>query len=282
MQPCLFLLLLICCAGPTATAQTIRVENLIKVPGSNRSFPADDWFTFQRAEVPQNTRNTTTKASDRSNVRIHNDGNRTLVITRLTSSNEDNFVVRGATIPSGGLRVEPGRSIDAEIIFKTTGDYKRLVTDQLVVASNATNRLATVTLRGALQKYVEGGNELNTQQIFQSFGFETRLGTRNSYLVLRPSSLYPTEEDVNAGLEGDLALSRYFVQADPSKPVQVIQLSALHGPGDATTTLQDPSGKDVGLRFRHGDLYHNTLLPRATNTSNAVAGGSVARINGPF
>ena len=261
-----------------------RIENLTKVPGSQRSFPATDYFTFHRNNNPINSIGQTALAHDQNRVRIFNDGSEPLVINDLTTTNTANFTVSGLDIPQGGLSVAPGEFVEATITFVTSGGAgKRLVTESLVLISNADNALES-TLRGAYMTRPEGNNEVTAQQVFNAFGFTTEMGRNASgNIVTRPSSDYPSEERVNSGQEGDMILSDLFVQADPNQPLRMIQLSALHGPGGAPTELRATNGQVIaGMKYNHNDLYHQSLLPTAPNSTTVQAGRSVARVDGPF
>ncbi|WP_157976091.1 PKD domain-containing protein [Lewinella sp. IMCC34191] len=259
---------------------------MTKVPGSNRGFPAEDFFTFHRILNPINSKGVRLLTTESNKMRIHNDGTGKLVITKLTTTNTDNFRISGVSIPSGGLSVDPGKYITVTVTFVTDdGRAKRLVTDKLVMSSNADNAGSIdVTFRGAYMTKPEGGNEIDAQQIFQSFGFQTEMG-KDQYgnYIVRPSSDYPTEKDVNAGVHGDLILSRWFTQADPKKPIRAFQLAALHGPGQVKTEfLGDKNVLQGDMRFIHGSAYHQSLLSRATNTTTDLAGDYASRAENRF
>ncbi len=284
----LVLLLLAFSAVASLNAQAVvRIENLTKVPGSDRGFPAEDFFTLQRTLDPVNSINQVTLHTEQSGMRIHNDGRSPLVITRLTTTDTTDFTITGVSVPEAGLTVAPGGSVDVQVNFVTDdGEAKRVVTGSLVLESNASNPAgAAATFRGAYHTKTEGNNEVSAQQVFESFGFTTMFGRdENGQLVTRPSSDYPSAQDVDAGREGDMILSRFFVQADPTRPIQMIQMSALHAPSGAPTELRDTfSGRVVGeMLYNHGELYHQTLLPRESNTSTQVAGDFTDRIEQPF
>ncbi|PPK88535.1 putative Ig domain-containing protein [Neolewinella xylanilytica] len=263
-----------------------RIENMTKVPGTQRGFPAEDFFTFHRNNDPINSIGQVTLMHDQNVVRIHNDGTNPLVISDITSTNPANFTVTGLTIPAGGLSVAPGGFVDATVTFVTTGGSgKRLVTESLVLVSNADNASDTrATFRGAYMIRPEGGNEITAQQVFDAFGFSTELGRdANNNIIVRPSSDFPTAEQVDSGAEGDMILSGFFVQADPSKPMQMMQLSALHGPSSVGISLRNANYEIVSaLRYEHGDLYHQTLLPKRSNTSTEIAGDRANVVSEPF
>ncbi len=221
------LLLFFTCSGvlhaapnlPEAAAALIRIENLTKVPGSNRGFPAEDFFTFHRSDRERNSNNQLVKYQDRSKMRIHNDGDATLVITQLTTTNTKKFTITGVSIPSGGLKVAPGGFVDATINFVATGlNAKTLHTETLVLQSNAGNAgSAKATFRGAFMTSLEGGAEINVQQVFETFGFGTRMGLKSDGTIqTRPSSDYPTDKEVNSGSQGDLIVSQVLRSGGPS------------------------------------------------------------------
>ena len=273
---------------PTAalTGARIRIENMTKVPGTTRGFPAEDYFTFHRVKNSINSIGQQAKFHDKNVVRIHNSGTANLVIQQLTTSDTRDFVVSGVTIPTGGLIVKPGAYIDATVSFITDGGPDRqLITETLAITSNADNNATTnVVLRGAFMYLMEGNGEITIQQVINAFGFTTSLGRdATGQIIDRPGSEFPTDEAVNSGKEGDLVLSRYFVQADPSKPVRMLQMSALHGLGGAPTELRDASRRVVaGMLYNHGDLYYQSLLPKLTNTTDVIAGDAAPTIDVPF
>ena len=264
----------------------VRIENMTKVPGTNRGFPAEDFFTFHRNNDPTNSAGQATLMHDRNVVRIHNDGTSPLVLSQITSTDPADFRVDGPAIPTGGLSVAPGAYVDATVTFVTSGGSgKRLITESLVLVSNADNGSeATATFRGAYMTKPEGGNEITAQQVFDAFGFSTEMGRdANNNIIVRPSSDYPSDEQVDSGAEGDMILSHYFEQADPNQPLQMIQLSALHGPSGVGISLRNADDEIVStMRYGHGDLYHQTLLPKANNTTDVIAGDRADLVTDPF
>ncbi|WP_168797498.1 PKD domain-containing protein [Neolewinella litorea] len=271
--------------GP-ASGALVRIENLTKTPFNNRSFPSDEFFTFHRMDHSFSYHGNALKTHEKNNFRIHNDGTAPLVITNLTTTSTKDFTVTGITIPPGGLTINPGGFVDATLTFVSTGlPGPMLVTDKLVLESNADNNLTThITLRGAFMRLPEGGNEITTQQTLDALGFITEMGRdANGRVIDRPGSDYPTDEDVNAGKLGDMILSRFWLQDDPNEPIRLYQLAALHGPGYAPTEIRNANRSPIdGFVFRHGEAYHQALLPRLTDTSPMIAGRDIARITVPF
>ena len=270
-----------------ASGATARIENLTKIPGTSRGFPAEDYFTYQRSDRRVNSNGQTLKFTENSKMRIHNDGTNTLVITKLTTSNTSNFTITGFSIPSGGLQVAARSYVDVQVNFVATGRTARsLHSATLVMSSNADNASSvSATFQGAFMAYVEGGNEINVQQVFDVFGFKTSMGVdNNGNLQLHPSSNYPSASSINSGKEGDLILSGMFTQADPNKPVHMIQMAAFHGPGGAPTEFRDAASNRIvsDMKYNHGELYHQTLLPKLTNTTTTQAGDYTGKTSEPF
>ena len=267
-----------------STGAVIRLENMTTLLYSDRGLPADTFYTFNKIERPINFQQDTTITRLENTMRIHNDGSTPLIIRRLTTTNERNFIVTGLTVPEEGLRIAPGSYVDAVLRFVTTGPpYRRLITERVILESNADNGAeAKAILRGAWMQTPEGSAEITTQQLFEAFGFGTEMGrSANGEYIIRPSSDIPTAEAVDAGKEGDLILSDYFVQADPSKEVVGLQLAALHSRGANTTTFRDPDNK-ILLQFDHGTDWFQALLPWLKNDISFVAGARKPTIPAPF
>ncbi|WP_198664875.1 T9SS type A sorting domain-containing protein [Lewinella sp. IMCC34191] len=273
-------------AAAPAKGPIVRIENMNKIPGTDRGFPADDYFTFNKIDRNTNSRGIKLKATDTHQMRIHNDGDQTLVITKLTSSYPDDFAVTGVKIPKGGLKIAPGKYVTATVKFVTDrGRGKRVITQELEMKSNAANaKQVKVTFSGIYMTRPEGAWEVDAQQIFDAYGFSTMMGKDGKgEVITRPSSDFPTAARVNAGKEGDLIIADYFEQADPNKPVHMLQLAAFHGPGGARTQLLALGNKVVAdMDYDHGGHWHQSVFPRESNTSDKIAGASARRIQDPF
>ena len=286
----LFLLLLLPVSGLLAAddvaGPVVRIENMTKLPGTDRGFPADDYFTFNRINRDVNTRGVKLKGTTSQQMRIHNDGDRTLVITKLTTSYPDDFRIRGVNVPRSGLKIEPGKYVTATVEFVTDeGRGKRHLTQELVMKSNAVNaKDVQVTFSGLYMTRPESFWEVDAQQIFKAFGFQTAMGKdKSGKTIVRPSSDYPTASQVNSGKEGDLVVSQWFEQADPNQPVQMLQLAAMHGPGGARTQLLGTGNRVLGgIEYAHGGHWHQSVFPRISNTSDQLAHASARRIGEPF
>jgi hypothetical protein len=264
----------------------LRVENMTKLPGSDRSFPAADYFTFHRVGSVVNRQGQVLLVKDTNIVRLHNDGTEPLILTEVTTSDTEDFTVTGISIPSGGLTVPPNGYVEGVIRFVTsTGTNARLVKRDLVVQSNADNySAAPAVLHGAYMVREEGGNELDILQVWEAHGFTTQLGLKsNGQPETRPGSNRPTDEQVDNGSQGDMILPAFFEQADTTKPVQLIQLAAFHGPGDARMELVKADSTTAGdVYYNHHAMAYQTFLPRIFGGGLEMAGAWSPRIRDSF
>ncbi len=266
-----------------SSGAVLRIENMRKLRASDQSVPYDDWFSFNRLNNPVNAFGVLSESRDENPLRIHNEGTQPLVINQLTTTNEANFVVTDVTIPADGVVIQPGAYLDATIRFVTSsGPGKRLVTEQLVVVSNADNAVSeTATLRGAYMLSPEGSNEVTLPQIFDLFGYQTQMGKDiNGNYITRPGSAIPTLERIESGIDGDLMYSPFFVQADPNVPVTVFQLAAFHSSGPVGSSLRNAAGEIVNnMSLRHDQTNFQTILPRSGTN---IAGSATPTISEPF
>ena len=266
----------------------LRIENRTKLPGTNISFPADDLISFHRTKQPKLQNGEPVRANNSNTLRLHNVGTSTLVITALEVNQPTRFTLSGFDLSSGPLTIPPGNYTDIEATFvavEPSGVEKLVFYDSLTVISNADNAGEVLTqFRAGYMEYVEGGNELSTQNIYETLGFGTEMGRdENRKFIVRPSSDRPSDERVNAGNEGDLVLPGYFEQANPSEPVRMIHLGAFHGFSGSRIQLRNRFDRIVSdFSYNHGTYYYQTILPRATNSSSLIAGDVAPSISEPF
>ncbi len=270
--------------APLANAR-LRVENLMKVRNTNISFPSDSYVAFNHIQNPRNLAGRIADPRNEAQIRLHNEGAGDLIITKLTTTDTLDFIVKDLTIPAEGLVIPGNSHLDVTLRMVTDGGRLRLVRQKLVVETNADNEgEADVTLRGGYMEIVEGSNELTNQQLFELFNFKTEMGRdANGQFIVRPASIVPTRESVDAGEHGDMILSDYFVQADSDQPVRMIQLAALHGPGGASARFVDVNGNTAGrVRSFHNGNQFQTIIPTASSRTTLPAGDEVNTINEPF
>ncbi|MEP3372053.1 malectin domain-containing carbohydrate-binding protein, partial [Maribacter dokdonensis] len=277
----------------TPSGALLALENMTKIPGTDRGFPADDYYTFHRLGNPGQA-----EVHDSNVMRLNNSGTGPLVVTAINISDANDYSYELldstggiATLP---LTIETGSYADVDVTFigGTSTVSNGIFVESIEIISNADNALENkATLHGAYSPQPEGGDEINAQEVFDAFGFESSMlsvvndeGTITppNALTYRPSSNYPIAENIDAGYEGDLILSSTFVQADPSKPVIGIQISALHGgpsSNGAKFVEVDGTGTVGGINFSHDGTYYQTLLPRKGDGINFDTATS---ISGPF
>ncbi|WP_439481413.1 PKD domain-containing protein [Cyclobacterium plantarum] len=258
----------------------VEIENMTKVPGTDRGFPAENYFTFYKIN---NTGSTGARFHDGNVMRLNNTGTEPLVIEEINISDENRFIynivpqgIESTTLP---LVIQPGESRDLSLTFiGVNGNNTILMKESIEIVSNADNGIkAMATLHGGYVPVPEGGKEIDAQQVFDAFGFKTSMlsivnddGTIDppNTITYRPSSNYPDPANIDAGYEGDMILSDNFVQADPTKPVIGIQLSALHGgPSSNGSRLVEVDGTGTvgGISFSHQGNWYQTLLPKAND-----------------
>ncbi|MEO1652582.1 MAG: putative Ig domain-containing protein, partial [Bacteroidota bacterium] len=229
----------------------IALENMTKIPGLSYGFPADDFYAFSNID-PQFVGYHQFK--DKNTIRISNSGITPLVINQINISDLNFF-----TLPNNDvlpISIAPGAFYDLEVQFVDNSGDKGIKTATIELVSNAQNTPNLVaTLSGGHSDQPEGGNELSPQQVMNTFGFLTNTNGL-------PDSDYPTPEEVAAGIHGDIVVSEYFVQADPSQPVVAFRLANYNARNSPTVKLIDANGSTVGgITFRTDPDWHNTILP---------------------
>ncbi|PZX55861.1 PKD domain-containing protein, partial [Algoriphagus chordae] len=279
------------------TGASLRVENMTKVPGTQRSFPADDYYTFYRFRTPGQA-----VTHETNTMRLHNEGANDLVIDEINISDENDYsfeiLPSGSegtslplTIPAGGFR-----DVLVTFLSDTGTGVNGIFKETITILSNADNDgESSSTLHGGFAPQPEGGDEIDAQQVFDAFGFATSMrssvndaGVNTGNYIVRPSSNAPIAANVDAGYEGDLIISANFVQADPLQPVRGLQLSALHGgPGSNGAQFVQPIeiGNAVvgGMNFSHGANWYQTLLPKSGDVNSTTINADFANsITGPF
>ena len=275
-----------------ATGALLAIENMTKVPGTDRGFPANDYYTFHRLGNPGQA-----AVHDANVMRLNNTGTGDLVINDAIISDTDDYIYEvldaAGTVTAFPITVPVGSYADLDITFiGTTGNGNNgIFVENIEIVSNADNALEnSAVLHGAYSPQPEGGDEINAQEVFDAFGFQSSMLsivndqgniTPPNDIRFRPSSNFPLPENVDAGYEGDMILSDTFVQADPSQPVIGIQLSALHGPGSngARFVEVDGTGTVGGMSFSHDGAYYQTLLPKSGANINF---DTATTINEPF
>lgn len=273
---------------------SLRLENMTKIPGSDVSFPSDRLLVFHHnLRLEHAGRVTATRCHDRNILRVHSTGTIPLVIqgvdldstvvdsawhetVRFSLASINGHPVSEETFP---LTVPPGAYADMEIVFSDDfPDHVRIHTGSLRLRTNAPGAIAKVELHGGHMARVEGGNELNAQQIINIFGFRT------SMAGISPSADIPKEREIRRGDHGDVIFSKLYEQADPAQPVRAIVLASFKSPGSFPVKLIPPDS-DIALPGAESAIaleWHQTILPRDIKNPAAVAGFSVPQVSGSF
>lgn len=257
-----------------ATNAYMVLENLDK-------FPANDRLTFSLIQIPwrRTSPSVTPYNSNHSKVklRINNKGTSTLVINNLNFSRITAWKIaalNGAPFDTTTylpINIAPRSSAELTIEFigKDLSTRVRNLNDTLYISSNDdSNPNKKVILHAIWQKQGEGGNEPYASQIIAAFGFKTNTG-------------FTSNDGTNDGsarvANSDEILSSFFVRADASKPVSVIQLAAYHGCCSSTETFRwyNKSTTATGTTlFTHNALDGQSLLPRRQGSSTTIAQGT--------
>ncbi len=270
------------------TGALVRIENLTKLPGTNRSFPAEDFFTFHRTRSNKEFNGRPVQFSETNRMRVHNDGTTPLVLTRLGVTDSARFVIEGAPTVAAPRTIAPGGFADFTARFTAVepiGVSYLNFPAKVLLASNADNAGdLDVTFMGAYTQAIEGNNEMTNQQLFEAFGLKTEMGRDERFkYITYPSSDRPSDARVNAGDEGSLILPGLFEQADPGQALQIFQLGAFHGFSGENTQILNSSGQRLNnFIFNHDPYYFNTLLPPSNTNAAVIAGARTGRITVPF
>lgn len=240
------------------------VNSLIFIENTDH-FPANDRFVFSKIQVPWTRDSVYTVNHDSVRIRIHNKGIDPLTINKFVLSNTSAWRIENIK----GVRYIPGSSLPLTVSSGTYADLMvkfiavnqatriKVLHDSLTIVSND-NKFPSkiISLNGIWQKQGEGLNEPSTQDIISAFNFKTSTGF--------------TQTDGDKGdttrLKGSEIRPSYFISADTSKPVSVIQIAAYHG---CCNTLPEriiwyPKGSPSTLNtlFTHVLVDGQTVLPR--------------------
>ncbi|RVU02460.1 T9SS type A sorting domain-containing protein [Mucilaginibacter limnophilus] len=238
-------------------------------------FPADDQLVMSFIQTPwRRTSPDTTPYNanhDKARLRISNKGTAKLTLNALTLSNTSAWKIAAinsdstATLP---VSINSGSYVDVTVQFKAVDAATRLkiFNDTLTVASNdGAFPSRKVVLHGIWQKAGESTNEPYAQQIINAFGFTTNTGYGHDDGNIDGKSRVPNSSEVNAS---------YFVRADVSKPVKVVQLAAYHGCCASVESFRyftkgTTSNKTV---FTHHPLDGQSVIPRLISSSLPAQG----------
>ncbi|KKN33915.1 hypothetical protein LCGC14_0798950, partial [marine sediment metagenome] len=135
----------------TPTGAMLAIENMTKVPGTDRSFPSDDYYTFHRLGNPGQA-----LVHDSNVMRLNNTGTGDLIVTDAIVSDTNDYTYE--VLNSNGITVTlpvtiaPGSFADLDITFiGTTGNGNNgIFVEDIEIVTNADNALEnTAVLHGA-------------------------------------------------------------------------------------------------------------------------------------
>ncbi|MEO6218879.1 MAG: malectin domain-containing carbohydrate-binding protein, partial [Ginsengibacter sp.] len=218
---------------------------------------------------------------DSLKIRIHNKGIGTLTVNKLSISDDLLWKVdrlNGISyIPGSGLplNVISGNSVEliVKFIAKDQSTRVKILHETLNIFSNDDKfPIKTVFLDGLWQREGEGDNEPYAREILEAFGFTTNVGFSH------------TDPDIgdSTKLKGDEIKPSYFVRADTTLPVTIIQMGSYHGCcyfGEKI--MWNPKGTStLNTVFTNLNSDAQTLLPRKGTPSVGSAGSFIP--TGPF
>ncbi|PKV62778.1 malectin domain-containing carbohydrate-binding protein [Pontibacter ramchanderi] len=250
------------------------VENMDK-------FQAPDRLTFSLLQTPwrrQNEDGSYTPYNANHNkvrLKISNRGSGSLTVSGLTFSNTSAWKIatlNGSTYSSSSLPItlNSGASVEAvvEFIAKDLGGRVKLLNDKLYISSNDPNTpYKEIKLHGLWQFEGEGNDEPYAQEIINAFGFKTKVGFSATDGTSKGNTVIANSDEI---------LSAYFLRADATKPVHVVQMAAYHSCCSSTETFQwyDKGSTTNRTVFQHNTLDGQSLLPRLRSSSTDVAQGT--------
>lgn len=238
------------------------------------AFPSNDRLVFSLIQVPwRRTSPDTTPFNanhDKVRLRVSNKGTGKLKISGLTLSDAVDWKIISvgadttATLP---FSVASQTYTDITINFRAKDPATRLkvLTDTLTIASNdSIAPVKKIILTGIWQKEGESTNEPFAQQLLNAFGFSSIAGYAANDGSIDGKTRVPNSSEVNAD---------YFVQADKSKPIKVVQLAAYHGCCSAVESIRyftKGSAASSNI-FTHNNLDGQSVLPRLTGSATNLA-----------
>ena len=207
---------------------------------------------------------------DSASVTVRNTGTQTLNVGAPSVSNGDFIITSG-----GGARsVAPGQSytLTVQFVYNRTGSgHENRYATLTIPSDDADEPTKSVALAGIWQSNSEytlpnkQSVEPQVQDIFDAFGYSTQAG-----------QLDTNGAAVKAGGE---TISPYWMQADASGPVQIIQIASYHGQAQGKKTVTrwyeqgtTPSSSSPKI-FTQNDRYGQSLLPRIDGSTTAPSFG---------
>lgn len=235
-------------------------------------FPANDHFVFSKIQIPWTRDSIYTVNHDSLRIRIHNKGINSLIINNLVLSSTSRWKIENIK----GVKYAPGSGLPLTISSGTYADLMvkfiavdqatrvKVVHDTLTIVSNDDKFPSkNIFLSGIWQKKGEGSNEPYAQEIINAFGFKTSTGF---------SHTDPDKGD-STKLKGNEIKPSYFVRADTTIPVSVIQMSAYHGCCNTSPEKIiwfNKGSSTFNTLFTHVLVDGQTVMPRKSKPSTSA------------
>ncbi|WP_242929563.1 malectin domain-containing carbohydrate-binding protein, partial [Pontibacter vulgaris] len=259
----------------TTSNSYLVVENLDK-------FPANDRFVASLIQIPWRRKNddgtyTPYNANhDTLRVKISNRGTEAVTIDKLILSNTaawkivsiDGSAYSSSTSLPKILSIGASMDVIIQFIAKDLGGRVKILNDKLTISfSDALTPAKEIKLSGLWQYKGEGSNEPYAVEVIRAFGFLSQTGFNSNDGVIDGNDLVPNSDEI---------LSAFFVRADPSKPVSVVQMSAHHGCCSSTESFRwyYKGSSTITVLFTHNSLDGQSLLPRRRGSTTEVAAGT--------
>lgn len=268
---------LFCCSYASVSAQAGDTSQPLLFVENLDHFPSNDHFVFSRIQVPWTRDSIYTANHDSVRIRIRNKGTLPLVVNKFNLSDTVNWKIdniSGVTYTSASslpLTISAAAYKDVIIKFIAVDQAERVkvLHDSLTILSNDNKTPSKIVfLSGLWQKRAESFNEPTVEEVITAFGLTTKIGFGQTD---------PDKGD-SSKLKGDEIRPSYFVRADTSIPVSVIQLAAYHGccntqPEKIIWYPEDTSKtKTLRTLFTHTLVDGQTLLPRKSKPNTPAEG----------
>ncbi|TFF39837.1 malectin domain-containing carbohydrate-binding protein [Mucilaginibacter psychrotolerans] len=241
------------------------------------AFPSNDRLVFSLIQTPwRRTSPDTTPYNanhDRVKLRVNNKGTGKLKVNNLVLSNPAVWKIVSVntdTLSTVPFSVTAGSFVDVTIQFRAKDAATRLkvFNDTLTIAStDSISPAKKVVLAGIWQKEGESTNEPYAQQLINAFGFGTIVGYGHDDGNIDGTTRVSSSSEINAD---------YFVRADASKPVTIVQIAAYHGCCSATESIKYfNKGSTSNLNiFTHNPLDGQSIMPRLIGSTTNLARGT--------
>jgi|GEM_PF-2012637 len=243
------------------------------------AFPSNDRLVFSLIQTPwRRTSPDTTPYNanhDRVNLRINNKGTGKLKVNNLVLSNPGSWKivsVNADTLGTVPFSVTVGNFTDVTIQFvaKDAGTRLKVLNDTLtIISTDSIAPIKKVVLCGIWQKEGESTNEPYAQQLINAFGFGSVVGYAQNDGDVDGTTRVSGSSEINAD---------YFVRADPSKPVNIVQIAAYHGCCSATESIKYfTKGSSSNLNvFTHNPLDGQSIMPRLIGSTTNLSRGTIS------